>query len=144
MESFRFRFAALVMRHRGLTWLIFAVITAFFAVGIRNVQLKTIFSDLLPKDDPFVQVFKDHPNFGNPLTFTLMIKHKSGDIYNPETLGKVWRLTRDIDLAPGVDHDQVLSIATEKARYAERSEEHTSELQSLMRISYAVFCLKKK
>src|SRR3546814_3825873 len=30
-----------------------------------------------------------------------------------------------------------------KAR-AQRSEEHTSELQSLMRISYAVFCLKKK
>src|SRR3546814_8384667 len=33
---------------------------------------------------------------------------------------------RDLDLLPG------------------RSEEHTSELQSLMRISYAVFCLKKK
>src|SRR3546814_4628413 len=30
------------------------------------------------------------------------------------------------------------------ARKATRSEEHTSELQSLMRISYAVFCLKKK
>src|SRR3546814_8919253 len=30
------------------------------------------------------------------------------------------------------------------AKGAERSEEHTSELQSLMRISYAVFCLKKK
>src|SRR3546814_4273447 len=29
-------------------------------------------------------------------------------------------------------------------RHAGRSEEHTSELQSLMRISYAVFCLKKK
>src|SRR3546814_1126362 len=29
-------------------------------------------------------------------------------------------------------------------RGADRSEEHTSELQSLMRISYAVFCLKKK
>src|SRR3546814_5531534 len=28
--------------------------------------------------------------------------------------------------------------------YDSRSEEHTSELQSLMRISYAVFCLKKK
>src|SRR3546814_5565834 len=28
--------------------------------------------------------------------------------------------------------------------YGKRSEEHTSELQSLMRISYAVFCLKKK
>src|SRR3546814_4545568 len=31
-----------------------------------------------------------------------------------------------------------------RVRTAERSEEHTSELQSLMRISYAVFCLKKK
>src|SRR3546814_10887627 len=30
------------------------------------------------------------------------------------------------------------------SRYGFRSEEHTSELQSLMRISYAVFCLKKK
>src|SRR3546814_1582306 len=30
------------------------------------------------------------------------------------------------------------------ADFATRSEEHTSELQSLMRISYAVFCLKKK
>src|SRR3546814_8211215 len=29
-------------------------------------------------------------------------------------------------------------------RFEDRSEEHTSELQSLMRISYAVFCLKKK
>src|SRR3546814_999717 len=30
------------------------------------------------------------------------------------------------------------------AGFLDRSEEHTSELQSLMRISYAVFCLKKK
>src|SRR3546814_5130694 len=34
--------------------------------------------------------------------------------------------------------------ARERARSRFRSEEHTSELQSLMRISYAVFCLKKK
>src|SRR3546814_2118918 len=32
----------------------------------------------------------------------------------------------------------------EKFYQSQRSEEHTSELQSLMRISYAVFCLKKK
>src|SRR3546814_9759404 len=34
--------------------------------------------------------------------------------------------------------------ALELGNFANRSEEHTSELQSLMRISYAVFCLKKK
>src|SRR3546814_7170225 len=36
----------------------------------------------------------------------------------------------------------VTPYAPRKARAADRSEEHTSELQSLMRISYAVFCLK--
>src|SRR3546814_7730522 len=34
--------------------------------------------------------------------------------------------------------------AVNASEYYVRSEEHTSELQSLMRISYAVFCLKKK
>src|SRR3546814_5983166 len=44
----------------------------------------------------------------------------------------------------------VNNVANGKGNYGynaatgERSEEHTSELQSLMRISYAVFCLKKK
>src|SRR3546814_6051221 len=36
------------------------------------------------------------------------------------------------------------AAATGEAMPLQRSEEHTSELQSLMRISYAVFCLKKK
>src|SRR3546814_9719067 len=35
-------------------------------------------------------------------------------------------------------------VVTRFITYSIRSEEHTSELQSLMRISYAVFCLKKK
>src|SRR3546814_10436873 len=35
-------------------------------------------------------------------------------------------------------------VAAVEAALTHRSEEHTSELQSLMRISYAVFCLKKK
>src|SRR3546814_4119095 len=41
---------------------------------------------------------------------------------------------------------RVIAIATKAAcmKRLARSEEHTSELQSLMRISYAVFCLKKK
>src|SRR3546814_1031735 len=38
----------------------------------------------------------------------------------------------------------VLDVTCEQLPAAQRSEEHTSELQSLMRISYAVFCLKKK
>src|SRR3546814_1927961 len=45
-------------------------------------------------------------------------------------------------LGPGEARARVAHRAL--GRDARRSEEHTSELQSLMRISYAVFCLKKK
>src|SRR3546814_4457348 len=40
--------------------------------------------------------------------------------------------------------DDVGDVVVDAADQEDRSEEHTSELQSLMRISYAVFCLKKK
>src|SRR3546814_10017885 len=44
-----------------------------------------------------------------------------------------------LDVSTSITYDQ------EEGRiYINRSEEHTSELQSLMRTSYAVFCLKKK
>src|SRR3546814_5316924 len=43
----------------------------------------------------------------------------------------------------GFSHRHTAAVRVAKAR-VKRSEEHTSELQSLMRISYAVFCLKKK
>src|SRR3546814_9485491 len=41
-------------------------------------------------------------------------------------------------------HERELTIVRVKQEVGARSEEHTSELQPLMRISYAVFCLKKK
>src|SRR3546814_10561870 len=45
------------------------------------------------------------------------------------------------NLDPGGGESEPLELARDRTF---RSEEHTSELQSLMRISYAVFCLKKK
>src|SRR3546814_1791414 len=45
---------------------------------------------------------------------------------------------------PGTTYNQSQAYLQYIRRLQARSEEHTSELQSLMRISYAVFCLKKK
>src|SRR3546814_4456411 len=52
---------------------------------------------------------------------------------------------------PLTTQGKILRVLTDQSftrvggqRLVKRSEEHTSELQSLMRISYAVFCLKKK
>ena len=115
----RFRLAHLVMKYRALVSIAFVVITLFFMTGIDKVDIRTVFNDLLPQDDPYVQVYFDHRNFGNPLTIAIMVKRKDGEIYHADTLKKVWKITRDIDLAPAMDHDQIISIATEKLRYAE-------------------------
>src|SRR3546814_3310125 len=48
------------------------------------------------------------------------------------------------DLPRTAEQGQVVHRLQHDAERAARSEEHTSELQSLMRNSYAVFCLKKK
>ena len=119
MYSLRFRIAHWVLAHRKTAWFIFIALTVFFAAGLPKVELRTIFSELLPTDDPFVQVYEAHPGFGNPLTVAVMIKRKDGTIYNEDTLAKVWKFTRDIDLVPGVDHDMILSLASSKARYSE-------------------------
>src|SRR3546814_1662418 len=50
--------------------------------------------------------------------------------------------TAGSDVAEGVGAG--VTVVGGVGRSPQRSEEHTSELQSLMRISYAVFCLKKK
>src|SRR3546814_8697367 len=49
----------------------------------------------------------------------------------------------EVDVAGRVHQVQLIGFAVLRGIF-QRSEEHTSELQSLMRISYAVFCLKKK
>src|SRR3546814_7334116 len=66
--------------------------------------------------------------------------------FEPDREGVALRAARSghllLDLARRAE--QILDVMAEFVRDHVRSEEHTSELQSLMRISYAVFCLKKK
>src|SRR3546814_10500122 len=61
---------------------------------------------------------------------------KAADVPQRSRADRVGRQSRCLPDARGAEHAA--------GRRHPRSEEHTSELQSLMRISYAVFCLKKK
>src|SRR3546814_4570647 len=51
---------------------------------------------------------------------------------------------RAVGIDPALLHDAMTGFDASLYRDASRSEEHTSEYQPLMRISYAVFCLKQK
>src|SRR3546814_10326613 len=74
-------------------------------------------------------------------------------VHSPARRGKVRETFRHVmsrahwvvaDCAPRNSRLQGQRVGHSRQSAAARSEEHTSELQSLMRISYAVFCLKKK
>src|SRR3546814_10073537 len=73
-----------------------------------------------------------------------------GSVSKLNTFSDGWRILRTIFTLFRVEQPLwffggvAVLLALAALIFAVRSEEHTSELQSLMRISYAVFCLKKK
>src|SRR3546814_6318254 len=76
--------------------------------------------------------------------YTTLFRSQRREVHRPfprHPRGVVVRLRIRRQRDPG---QEVLRAADRVGHRPRRSEEHTSELQSLMRISYAVFCLKKK
>jgi predicted RND superfamily exporter protein len=105
--------------HRfGATVLVF-LLTAFFAWHVKHLDVSTRFSDLYPRNHPYIKTFETYPAFGSPFTISIVIEVKKGDIYSPATLGKIQEATRLVDLIYGVDHDQILSIASRKVKHVE-------------------------
>src|SRR3546814_14669292 len=103
------------------------LLRSFFFLIIRQPPTSTRTDTLFP----YTTLFRSDP-------FARIVSRRS-----PDSAYFLWR---------GLDHYSAL-LAWRPGRHTwhhwqnqpeGRSEEHTSELQSLMRISYAVFCLKKK
>src|SRR3546814_8473196 len=63
---------------------------------------------------------------------------------DPAAKEHIWSALNSLATAPVAERTLTGLAVLLQSKELKRSEEHTSELQSLMRISYAVFCLKKK
>src|SRR3546814_6838823 len=84
-----------------------------------------------------------HGTFDGQIMFDGVEERFSG-IHDSERQGIII-IHQELALVPLLSIAENIFLGNEVSRYGiiDRSEEHTSELQSLMRISYAVFCLKK-
>src|SRR3546814_5013167 len=94
----------------------------------------TLFRSLVPGEDRIEAFFQQHPQ-AFPHGEEQMARRGPGEAQAPVLLFSERAQELDIVRRRGV---------VRQGQEEPRSEEHTSELQSLMRISYAVFCLKKK
>src|SRR3546814_8511862 len=97
---------------------------------------------------PYTTLFRSparHPRSTQPWTLTMLLDIRDYRL-DFDTFDGAYKVLDGIDLslAKGETLGVVGETGCGKSVLAKRSEEHTSELQSLMRISYAVFCLKKK
>ncbi|NMG14416.1 efflux RND transporter permease subunit [Aromatoleum bremense] len=115
---------AFLIRFRVLVVAAVALVTLAMGYQASQIEVKTIFSDLLPKDHPYVAVnqrFKQ--TFGGSNMVSIMIEARDGDIFNPAVLGKVQKLTVDLQQVEGVDTYQIISLASKKIKEVRASTE---------------------
>src|SRR3546814_8217997 len=95
--------------------------------------------------DVLTGIYSEETHLPQPLRISIRARLKVADHYDPDT--PLSRSKNYMDLkhaaTTALPEGQHFTLI-EAVVAACRSEEHTPELQSLMRISYAVFCLKKK
>src|SRR3546814_5898677 len=122
---------------------------------IRRPPRSTRTDTLLPYTTLFRSLFSIATALLGPDDHLVVVKpNYATNLETPRAIGCAISLV-DLEFEQGfaLDFDRLAAAVTPRTRLISvtcphnptgRSEEHTSELQSLMRISYAVFCLKKK
>src|SRR3546814_7599050 len=105
-----------------------------FFLMLRRPPRSTRTDTLFPYTTLFRSEFPASIAVGEAPPFFIIGPTGEAELANYRVRGRFYVVDRIFDVAE-------LRLGTRKQQ---RSEEHTSELQSLMRISYAVFCLKKK
>jgi predicted RND superfamily exporter protein len=93
------------------------LVTLFFGYHAGKIEMYTAFSDLLPKNHPFIRVHDRFSKvFGGANLVLLSLEVKKGDIYNPSTLTKIQKLTELLERTPGANNYQIFSIARQKVK----------------------------
>jgi predicted RND superfamily exporter protein len=106
-----------LINYRRSISIIVALITLFFAFSLKDMKLHTDFFDFYPRQHPYIKIYNEFRRmFGSANVLQIVVKVKDGDIYNPETLQKIDRVTKYIIETKGVVPYQILSIASPKMK----------------------------
>src|SRR5207245_4448337 len=83
----------------------------------RELRLRD--ADSLPPGHPFIAVHnRYHRTFSEANVLSVMLEARSGTIFTPPILAAIYRATEAVDALPGVNHDQVTSVAHRSTRWA--------------------------
>jgi predicted RND superfamily exporter protein len=112
-------FGGYVLSYRRPLTAVLIAITVLMAYWAVHVPIATRFEDLFPSKDPNVLLYRQYRRqYGGAQTLVLMLRVRNGDIFNMKTLGTIQDLTRKVDILPGVNHNEVFSLASYRVIYA--------------------------
>lgn len=124
MKNFAVKFAHAVVQYRSLFIIAFLFISLFFLYVIRDINFETNIDDFYPQRHPYVSVQNKLTDiFGGLNQVSIAITVKEGDILNPDTLGKVIRITNELYLMEGINAGRITSLSSRKIKYIRANEE---------------------
>ena len=110
-----------VLRFRAVIGGVLLLISAIAGYYCTKVNIQTKFDDFFPVTHDNVKLYQEYHRYGGAQTLSVMIQVRSGDIFNKQTLQKIHDIQDDVDKLPGVDHNEVLSLASYRVSYSEAS-----------------------
>lgn len=110
-------YVTVMMRWRRSIIGLVLVVTAVWALQLPGLKMYSEFSDLLPQNHPYIQLHNEIRDvFGGANVVLLCVAVEQRDIFTPEVLETLHRITQEVDLLPGVDHNQLASLTHQKVR----------------------------
>ena len=110
--------------HRAILIALIALATLGMGYMASKVEVKTIFSDLLPKTHPYVKVNQQFKStFGGSNLVTIMVENQKGEIFDLKVLEAVQKLTVGMQQVNGIDTYQIISLASKKIKEIRASTE---------------------
>ncbi|HZO82604.1 MAG TPA: MMPL family transporter [Candidatus Binataceae bacterium] len=108
-----------VLRFRAPIGILLLLFSAFMGYQCTRVKIATDFDEFFPRYHQNVQLYEKWKKYGGAQRLVVMVQVKNGDIFNFNTLSKIQGIQRDVDKLPGVDHNEVFSLASYRVSYAE-------------------------
>lgn len=107
-----------ILQFRLPIGLILIAITAFMAYWAARVQIATKFENFFPAEHEDTLLYRKFQfRYGGAQTLLMMLRVKNGDIFNYSTLGKIRDLQNEMNALPGVDHNEIFSLASYRVSY---------------------------
>src|SRR5215469_13460799 len=108
-----------ILQFRVPIGLVLIAVTVFMGYCAARVRIATRFENFFPSNHPNTLLYRQfHVHYGGAQTLALMLRVRDGDIFNYSTLQKIEDITRAVNILPGVDHNEVFSLASYRVAFA--------------------------